>query len=270
MSDGRVVAKIGRVIKAVQSGNGGEYTFAGVRRLTSALWHAAPWSRAWWLRWNLRLYQFLYRYINFLAGEYYGRSPKYEFDWGIDRIISARIPPGAVVLDIGCGSGELARRISRSARRVYGYDIDDRAVAIAAKNAPPNVRVFQGEAASALPNGRFDAVILSSILPFVDEPEELLRAVASRTDLLIVRETRHDRDFTVPLMTSLGLRHRTDPSVRREYTQATLLATLERSGWTVVEYIDTYDIFVVARPISAAQASAQGPAPTVAGGSRTR
>ena len=93
-------------------------------------------------------------------------------------------------------------------------------------------------------NASFDVAILSSILPFVHDSRLFLDSLKKISKELIVRETRYDRDFTVPLMRSLGLSHRTDPTARREYTRDGLVRELAEAGWTVKECLDTYDIYV--------------------------
>lgn len=222
------------------------YVAAGVRMLTRVFFRMFPFTRQAWLRRMLRLYQWLFGYVSFVASECFGTSPKHVFEWGVASFAVPRVRPGARILDVGCGSGELAWEVGRVAASVIGYDRSLPAVTKAARQGEaPHVRFYCGEAEAALPiNASFDVAILSSILPFVHDSRLFLDSLKKISKELIVRETRYDRDFTVPLMRSLGLSHRTDPTARREYTRDGLVRELAEAGWTVKECLDTYDIYV--------------------------
>jgi release factor glutamine methyltransferase len=81
--------------------------------------------------------------------------------------------PGAVVLDVGCGSGALAAAVARSSGplEVWASDVDPAAVACARRNLPPE-RVVQGDLYAALPptlRGRADVVLANG--PYVPSGE---------------------------------------------------------------------------------------------------
>ena len=224
----------------------GSYVAVAVRMLTRALFRVCPFTRRAWLRCVLRLYQWLFGYINFVASECFHSSPKHVFEWGVASFVVPKVRPGARVLDVGCGRGELAWQVGQVAASVIGYDRALSAVMKAAQRGEArHVRFYCGDAEAALPiHGLFDVVILSAILPFVQDSLSFLNSLRKVSSELIVRETRYDRDFTVPLMRSLGLSHRTDPTARREYTRDSLVRELAEAGWTVKECLDTYDIYV--------------------------
>lgn len=86
-----------------------------------------------------------------------------ELDWGTRVLIeNADVPPGATLLDLGCGSGAIAIALAmlRPDAQVWAIDVNERAVEVArrsvALNAVPNVRVAT---ASEVPDDlRFDAI----------------------------------------------------------------------------------------------------------------
>jgi 2-polyprenyl-3-methyl-5-hydroxy-6-metoxy-1,4-benzoquinol methylase len=64
------------------------------------------------------------------------------------------------VLDVGCGTGLLARELAKHFRSVVGIDLSDPMLAIArAKRAAPNIEYRQADAATAEIDGPFDAIV---------------------------------------------------------------------------------------------------------------
>jgi ubiquinone/menaquinone biosynthesis C-methylase UbiE len=100
----------------------------------------------------------------------------------LTRLVDAvayHVPAGGSVLDLGCGTGELAIALATSGIRATGCDISPEMLRIAADaDAPGNVvdwvelepdwRVLPFRAET------FDAVVASSILEYVDDPTVVL------------------------------------------------------------------------------------------------
>lgn len=93
-------------------------------------------------------------------------------------VVSAWVPNGARVLDLGCGDGTLLARLMRERNcRGYGVEIDDEAVLAAMKNG---VNVIQSNIEGGLAffgNRSFDVVILSQTLQATRHTEALIRDV---------------------------------------------------------------------------------------------
>jgi ubiquinone/menaquinone biosynthesis C-methylase UbiE len=98
----------------------------------------------------------------------------------LTRLVDAvayHVPVGGSVLDLGCGTGELAIALATSGMRATGCDISPEMLRIAAEaNASvdwielePDWRVLPFRA------GAFDAVAASSVLEYVDDPVTVLR-----------------------------------------------------------------------------------------------
>lgn len=86
-----------------------------------------------------------------------------ELDWGTRVLIeNADVPEGAVLLDLGCGSGAIAVALAklRPDAQVWAVDVNDRALDVArrsvALNAVTNVRV--AAPAEVPPDLLFDAI----------------------------------------------------------------------------------------------------------------
>ena len=94
----------------------------------------------------------------------------------------SHITSGGRVLDLGCGSGELARQLAAAGLRVTGCDISANMLARAAPSDPaatvelaqlaPDWRTLPFPAAT------FDAVVAASVLEYVSSPGEVLQECA--------------------------------------------------------------------------------------------
>jgi trans-aconitate methyltransferase len=82
-------------------------------------------------------------------------------------------------LELGCGNGELARRLAPRCAAYAGLDAVPAALA-AARRAVPGARFVQGFLPCDLPQGDHDLVVLSEILYFLDAAS--LRWLAGRLD----------------------------------------------------------------------------------------
>lgn len=89
--------------------------------------------------------------------------------------IAALVPPHSRVLDLGCGDGALLECLVRDkAIRGRGIELSEAGVLACVRRG---LSVRQGNMIEGLadyPDGRFDYVILSQTLPFVDDPLFLL------------------------------------------------------------------------------------------------
>jgi SAM-dependent methyltransferase len=91
--------------------------------------------------------------------------------------VAYHVPVGGSVLDLGCGTGELAIALAISGMRATGCDISPEMLRIAAEanasvdwvDLEPDWRVLP------FPAGAFDAVIASSVLEYVHDPVTVLR-----------------------------------------------------------------------------------------------
>ncbi|MCY3700385.1 MAG: class I SAM-dependent methyltransferase [Gemmatimonadetes bacterium] len=90
----------------------------------------------------------------------------YDRHWGffatnvypiLDDLVLGKLPPGCAVLDLCCGTGQLAAELSRQGFLTTGLDGSEAMVEIARKNAPDVEFVVQDARNIALPR-RFSAV----------------------------------------------------------------------------------------------------------------
>ncbi len=102
-------------------------------------------------------------------------------------VISERLPNGARVLDVGCGSGDLAVLIMQKRPDVVIEGID---VLVRPNTAIP-VHAFDG-ACIPFADNAFDAAIVVDVLHHTDDPEAVLAEIARIASMVIIKD--HLRD----------------------------------------------------------------------------
>jgi SAM-dependent methyltransferase len=100
----------------------------------------------------------------------------------LDRAVGELAPPGGELLDLGCGSGELARHLAASGYRVTGADIAPvmlRQAALADEGRAVRwVRLEPCWRALPFAEGSLDAVVSASVLEYVPDPGAVLAECA--------------------------------------------------------------------------------------------
>jgi SAM-dependent methyltransferase len=201
----------------------------------------------------LRSYDDVYRSLDRVAIEYDGGVHVKHRLTGYHDFFVDRVQPGERVLDIGSGKGELAHDLAtRKDASVVGIDHDPGHVAFArARFLDPRLTFLEGNALEALPEGRFDAVVLSNVLEHLAPRVEFLRGVvaAAAPSRILIRVPVYARDWTVPLKAEVGLPAYWEPDHEIEYDPDLFRAELSEAGLDVTELLLQWgEIWAVAEP----------------------
>jgi SAM-dependent methyltransferase len=96
--------------------------------------------------------------------------------------VGYHVPAGGRVLDLGCGTGDLARRLASAGLQVTGCDISANMLSRAAASDPRGAielrRLEPAWRTLPFPPGSFDTVVASSVLEYVDSPAAVLAECA--------------------------------------------------------------------------------------------
>ncbi len=118
------------------------------------------------------------RHFDALAGDYDRWKEKSSYYYRLlAELHRELVPPGASVLEIGCGTGTILASLQPS--RGLGVDLSPRMIAIAAARHPG--LEFAALDAAALPPGEpFDFVIVPDVIEHLSDPAAVFQAIRRR------------------------------------------------------------------------------------------
>lgn len=97
----------------------------------------------------------------------------------IADVIQSYCSPGARILDVGCGNGNIAKGIGSLGYEVLGIDFSENAIRYArSKNTLPNVKFQVCSAEEVTQGDQYDAVICSEVLEHLHDPTRLMTTLA--------------------------------------------------------------------------------------------
>lgn len=115
------------------------------------------------------------------------RKKGYYYHRGFEQYISQMIHPGASVLEIGCGTGELLSTIKAQVK--VGIDISPNMIALA-KQRHPEIEFHVGDMEKLPLQQKFDYVLLVNTIGYLDDIqqglEQLKKVCSPKTRVIIV------------------------------------------------------------------------------------
>lgn len=119
------------------------------------------------------------------ASDRWKAKNRYYYE-SIERILRFHVPPGASVLEIGCGTGDLLQALAP--KRGVGVDISPKTVE-RARARHPSLTFIAGDAENLPFEETFDYVILSDLLGYLEDVqrtfEELRKVCHARTRVIV-------------------------------------------------------------------------------------
>ena len=165
--------------------------------------------------------------------------------WAVDKghhfdgaAVQSLLPPGARVVDLGCGDGRLLRELAPAGFDVTGVEPDPAARALGAEHG---LRILEGTAEdlpASLEPGSFDLVVMSHSLEHCVDPDRAIRNAAAllRPGGLFYCEVpncaaTHFRTFTITSTMFDAPRH------LQFFTPENLAGSIESRGFKVEQRI---------------------------------
>jgi 2-polyprenyl-3-methyl-5-hydroxy-6-metoxy-1,4-benzoquinol methylase len=169
------------------------------------------------------------------------------------RLLRPRIARGetATLLDVGCGGGDIPRRLAALARRdgrtleVLAIDSDPRAIDHAARHPAPGVRYARAALEDLDAEPGFDFVISNNLLHHL--PDEAVRELADRA-VRLARRAAVFNDIARSAAASMLFAMTATPFLRRSFAATDGLRSIRRSyragelsrvlprGWRVLRW----------------------------------
>jgi SAM-dependent methyltransferase len=153
-----------------------------------------------------------------------------------EEALDQTIPRGAIVLDLGCGSGQWSLLAAKHAARVIAIDIDIAAISRARSNASAtNVEFIVGDIARIPGEDYFDVALLKHIIEHIDDPIGLLSNLHTRAKTLLIEVPDFDADPLNGVRFALGCDLSSDSDHVREFTEEFLVDLLAGAGWQPIK-----------------------------------
>jgi SAM-dependent methyltransferase len=148
------------------------------------------------------------------------------------------VPAGSRVLDVGCGTGRVARLLAPHASEVLGIDRNPRAIRLASqRTAERNVRYELADATAPLPSG-FDVCVLSHVIEHIGPIDKLLSQIRANSSRLLVEVPQFGMDSLNIVRHYRGMDFSSDADHVREYTRELLEAQLVRNSWVASDWVE--------------------------------
>lgn len=184
----------------------------------------------------------------------HGVNPKHRLT-GYHAFFVSNIAPGARVLDLGCGIGELARSIAQQVPGCVVVGVDSNPAILAqarSRPTPGNLTFAEGDATQGLPAGPWDTVVLSNVLEHIDRRIDFLTCLVEKTNpaTLLIRVPQFERHWHMPLRQELGVDFRSDPTHFIEHTVPEFEHELSQAKLRVTKRVSVWgEIWAIAEPV---------------------
>lgn len=206
----------------------------------SILWRLGrlPWAPP---RTRLKVFLNLHWLLGRLAHEEYHRVfgvGENKLKAGQIAFLDAHMPSGSVVVDAGCGEGDLAGAMAARGHEVVGVDHDPAVLAVARERYPfANLKFVEGDVREILTddNDRPRVLVLTHVLEHLDEPGEFLVDVARRFHTIMIEVPDFEHSHLNRYREQLGLDLAYgDADHISEFDRRELAALIRNAGLRVV------------------------------------
>lgn len=112
----------------------------------------------------------------------------------LEPLRHAGLAPGARVLEVGCGPGDLLHDLAAMAGPVIGIELDPKAAAVA-RSRVPDATIVEGDVMQVAVEERFDLIVARWVLSFMPDPAATLARLGhwlAPGGRIVVQDYNHD------------------------------------------------------------------------------
>lgn len=205
--------------------------------------------RDYFLRLFVFLHNFSYKMISKAAViENKGLHPKHEI-MQYYKFFQDNISSKENVLDVGCGNGYVAGKVSKKAKNVTGIDIRIENIEKAKTfNKKKNLKFITGDATKFDFKFKQDVIILSNVLEHIDERIIFLKKMSKIAPKILIRVPLISRSWVDFYKKQKGFEYRLDKTHFIEYEESEIFSEIKEAGLEVSSYkIKWGEIFIVTK-----------------------
>jgi len=193
------------------------------------------------------MHNFSYKTIGLFAS-HAGIHPKHKIT-GYHRFFVENTGENDVVLDIGCGKGDVAFDLAKKAARVTGIDISPENILSSQKKyQSDNLEFVIGDATRYDFKDRFNIVVLSNVLEHIENRISFLTKISGLSPVLLIRVPLITRDWISVYKKEIGLEYRLSKDHFIEYTEENFHDEIAQAGLTIEKfYVKFGELFAVVR-----------------------
>jgi len=145
-----------------------------------------------------------------------------------------------IILDAGCGEGELSLRIAKKAKQVYAIDIAKSAFSKVKKSSPKSIIFEKGNVESLnFKNEFFDKIVSVETLEHVIHPKKMLQELSrtlKKSGKLIITYPTIDKTIIAKIENFFGIRDKTPVSEHlTEWDYSEVIKEVEKYGFKFVK-----------------------------------
>lgn len=160
---------------------------------------------------------------------------------------TSRIDQDDLVLDIGCGKGELSHDIALKCKaNVTAMDQNKVYLEFAQIHYNlNNLHFIRGNVLSDIQNQHFDVVTFSNVMEHIENRVDFIKKTQSKVKAKkwLIRVPSYERDWKIPLMQEIGIDYRSDPTHYIEHKEDEIKKELELAGFKIDEFISKWGEF---------------------------
>jgi len=197
------------------------------------------------------MHNFSYKTIGLFAS-HSGTHPKHRIT-GYHRFFVENTDENDIVLDIGCGKGDVAFDLAKKARKVTGIDISGENIASSRKKyQSDNLEFILGDATRYDFKNKFDVIVLSNVLEHIEDRISFLRKISGLSPVLLIRVPLITRDWISVFKKENNLEYRLSKDHFIEYTEENFHDEMAQAGLTIEKYYVKFgEFFAIVRKTKA-------------------